>query len=527
MADRSRDCETAEPHGSGFIERQWRQALLLAAIVVVTVVARTPTFRFPLDQDCGVYYLCARTWAEGGLPYRDAWDHKPPAIYLLYLGLDALFQPSPSGVNAMLRWASAACDAGVVVALFFLVRRLVDAPSALVGAALYGLFAAAPLLRFEAFQPEQPALLLTICGFLAAVAYADRRRYPLVLLSGLLFGLALCFKQIVAPVGVATWAWLAWETLRERREGRLGRLIWQSLLLALGAVVPFGLFMAYFAARGALDNFLECTVLFNLHYTGEARRAGSLAGARLLATKMGPDHGAVWLAGLFGIVDSLRRTTTRRAGLLLLLWAAGAFLGLFACGQFARYYYIPPLAPMAAAAGATIVGLWRMLETREPLKVLLAAGAAMVLLGLTAFAAKRSYGRGGWRDVALSPRSTNVVAEDLARYIAKNTTPADRLYVWGGRAQLYVLSGRKNPCRYFYNTYFGMKKEEAYFYQPERLEEIISALRKHRPPFIVATELRSLNYFPALERYLDEGYDLVKTWEAEPFPFHLYRRRAE
>jgi len=498
---------------------------LLAAIVVGATLLRLPTFRYPLDQDCGVYSCCATTWASGGLPYRDAWDHKPPAIYLLYAGLDAVVRPSPGQVNSMLRWASAACDAAATVALFFLVRRLVGGAPALVAAALYGLFAAASVVRLEAFQPEQPVLVLTVCALLAAVAYSQRPRYPLVFLSGLLFGLALTFKQIAAPVGMAVWAWLAWETLRGKEPSRVRRFIWQSVLLALGAVLPFALFMAYFAARGALGDFIECTVLFNLHYTGAARRAGALAGAKLVLTKMGPDHAFLWLAAVVGLARLLRDRATRSAGLLLLFWTVGAFLGLFACGQFARYYYIPTVGPLAAASGAGLAWLWQATRGGRMASRAIAVAVALVLLALVAFAAKRSYGPGGWHDLALDPRATNVVAQNLARHIRQNTAPDDRLYVWGGRAQLYVLSGRKNPCRYYYNTYFGMKKQQAFFYQASRLREIMDALRKHRPPYVVATELRSLDYFPELKRFIEEQYRLDRIWEGRPFPFHLYRRR--
>ena len=58
----------------------------------------------------------AETWLDGGLPYRDAWDHKPPFIYLIYAGLFSVAEVSA----VTLRVASALCDAATLVVVFLI-----------------------------------------------------------------------------------------------------------------------------------------------------------------------------------------------------------------------------------------------------------------------------------------------------------------------------------------------------------------------------------------------------------------------
>ena len=64
------------------------------------------------------------------------------------------------------------------------------------------------------------------------------------------------------------------------------------------------------------------------------------------------DYAFLWALAAAGLVAALARASGRRFGGLRLAWTLAAFLGLLLPGQFAHYYYIPTLAPLAAAAGA-------------------------------------------------------------------------------------------------------------------------------------------------------------------------------
>src|SRR5689334_8861317 len=50
-----------------------------------------PSLSYPFGHDQAVHFYIGREWLRGGLPYRDAFDYKPPAIYALHAMLVALF----------------------------------------------------------------------------------------------------------------------------------------------------------------------------------------------------------------------------------------------------------------------------------------------------------------------------------------------------------------------------------------------------------------------------------------------------
>jgi hypothetical protein len=61
-----------------------RVSLALAAMLLAV---RLPSLVQPMGADQALYAYVGDRILGGGLPYRDAWDQKPPAIHFLYAGL--------------------------------------------------------------------------------------------------------------------------------------------------------------------------------------------------------------------------------------------------------------------------------------------------------------------------------------------------------------------------------------------------------------------------------------------------------
>ena len=503
-----------------------RKAVLVAVLVIlaVTCLARIPTARVPLDQDCAVYTYVAQRWAAGELPYRDAWDHKPPLVFFLYRTLFAVTSPSGAGVNGTLRVASALVDAATAVLLFFLASRLLGYWQGVAAGLLCGLFTALPGIQYEALQPERVVVLCLTGGFLAAVVYADKRCYWSAALSGLLFGLALVMKPIAAPAGVVVWAWLTWDAWREERGKAVKRIVVHSVLLAVGAVLPWLLFMGYFAAKGAFGEFWFCTYTYNARYAADARRGGLVESARLLVKTKMYEHCLWWALAGAGVAIALVRQKLRRGGLLALGWLLAAFLGVFLPGQFAYYYYVPTGAPLALAGSAALVALVAFARSRRSLRlrVVVAGAGCAVLVGCLGLCWLRQKGH---LQRQADPKDTNAVVVEIAKHLRQHTEPGDRLYVWGSRPQLYILSERVGACPYLYNFRYKTDFEDALFFQDEHRKRIVAGLEQHKPPFIVATETESLEGFPELRAYLAEQYEFERDWVGKPYSPKLYRRK--
>src|SRR5436190_13839160 len=57
---------------------------LLLALACVLLLVRLPSLTQPMRADQGLYAYVGDRIRSGAVPYRDAWDQKPPAIHVTY-----------------------------------------------------------------------------------------------------------------------------------------------------------------------------------------------------------------------------------------------------------------------------------------------------------------------------------------------------------------------------------------------------------------------------------------------------------
>src|SRR5207247_8584808 len=62
----------------------------------------------------GIYAMVAHALTRGGMPYRDAWDFKPPGIFLVHAGARVVFGPALIGIRLLEVIGLVATSAGMV-----------------------------------------------------------------------------------------------------------------------------------------------------------------------------------------------------------------------------------------------------------------------------------------------------------------------------------------------------------------------------------------------------------------------------
>ena len=176
--------------------------LLLAAVLLVG--ARLPGFLVPMDQDSGCYAAIGRWWVHGVLPYRDVWDHKPPAIYLIPAALElATGDVTPTAMRA----CAVAFGVGTLLLVYAVTARALDRRTGVVAAFVYALSSSGVLVTRETLETEHPMVFFCLLAVWLMVLAAARWRWWVLLLAGLAGGLSVTFKPISAPVRVRSRAW--------------------------------------------------------------------------------------------------------------------------------------------------------------------------------------------------------------------------------------------------------------------------------------------------------------------------------
>jgi hypothetical protein len=433
---------------------------IVLAIAVALLLMRLPSIVQPMGGDQALYAYVGDRIRAGGLPYRDAWDQKPPAIHFLYAGMRTLWT-SDAVVPA--------ADIAAAAAVAWLVYRI----GAAEGPAGSG--AAASLLFLFLSNPSLTRLagtrLRSQCETFIAVAVAGallillRRRRSRVgaISAGILLGLAFTFKYntaVFAPAAVGI-AWLV-------RRISIGDVV----RMAAGFAIPVAVVLAIFAIGGALRPLIDATIFYNLQYSGETY--GTVSPLQYLLTfpieRARVD--ALWTLGGAGCLLLLAGAAGSRDRLVPVVWVAAACASIAINGSRSLpQYFIQANPGLALAAGWAGALAWQWIASAFGRRARLVAIATTVivlaavwrvvdaqlpkLVEQTMFDARRALGVMP-RDVYLARfdddrKYSAIGAATLGGYLKAHSAPDQPVFVFGFTCGAYVEAGRASASRFFWS----------------------------------------------------------------------------
>jgi hypothetical protein len=520
-------------------------ALLWVLAFACLLTLRLPFLSLPLERDEGEYAYIAWRVLEGEVPYRDAFDQKPPLVFAPYLLALTTVGGSVEALHGvLLAWVAATML--VVASLARHVARSAAGPAGagaapeegrVAGAAaalLYAVSASSPRLRATAMNTEILMALPMAASVLAALraharglAREARGEPPGAgagwLAAGALAALACWFKQVAVVSAAALGVWTLWLTLAPGARGR-GALAARRLaaMLAGGALVSLPV-VAWFAAHGALGPLVDAALLFNLHYASEVPLTEGLANLRHELGRQAPALWPLWLLALLPLLHA----RDRRALLPVYGWLECLALGVCAGLYFRDHYFIqllPALAVLGGVASARLVaraGGRAGGQTGGRIgRAMAAAGGLALLVALPAAAADRELLLDGSPErVSRALYGLNPFAEAprIAQAMAAHGAPYERVFVFGSEPEILFLARRASASRYIY-TYplmLGMPDREAR--QREAWDEVAAA----RPRLVLVVAVRNSHLPDPLERtllwdrlqpLLAAEYACVATW---------------
>ena len=506
---------------------------LFLALACVLVMARLPSLAQPMGADQGLYAYIGERILAGDVPYRDAWDQKPPAVHYTYAVMRAVWPGE--GV-------AAAADLLVAILVAALLARLgATLASVTVGrvSALLFLFLSDPGFQRLAGVSVRAQCETFIAAAITAAMVLLVRGAPTwtkTAGAGALLGLAFAFKYNAAAYGgalvLALWA-----------AGRLS--IRQLTLLGAGTLAAPALLLFVFASAGALPDLYDATIGYNLLYSGETYRGPLHFAGYLLSFPVGHARvDALWLLGGAGCAVLLATAVGRRERLIAPAWVAAACLVIAVNGSRGLPQYFvqaqPALALAAAWAGAVLwsrrplvnaaalaliaVAVWRVNDFSNLAGNLVHDGR-YVLGESSREAHLERYGEAGAR------KYSALAMHRLAGFIRERTTAGERIYVFGFASGTYVQADRESASRFFWSrpVIVNFNAGEP-GYGIEGLHQDLEAAR----PAVVALQVRdwepdvanSAAFFmatPRLSEWLIAGYERVQG----PAGFETWIRRSD
>jgi 4-amino-4-deoxy-L-arabinose transferase-like glycosyltransferase len=479
-------------------------------IVLLTIATRLPSLQHPQAiDDEAAYSVVANEIADGGRPYIDAVDRKPPLLFWTYA---AVFEVAGKYNWRALHAVALVWTLGTMAGLYVIGRRLFDRETGLIAALLYSVFQPWAAANNLALNGELLMNLPLVWAWAIAFGRSKSRIRPELLWAGALLCAGFLFKQPAAVAAVPLGIYLLLPSYRASRGITKTESVVHAAMLTAGFFAGLGFVAIVLEREGILREafywtftnhaiphvFWDAGVLYTLAFIGACLPL--VIGAAMAFR----DNDGLWA-----------NKGSERIALLGLLVASA--VGTAAGARFYPHYYIQLVPPLALLAAPHYVQLW--CGRAKPRYWFFRPAVTSAWLAITVAAFSISH----WKFLAWHREPS-----ETARYLTEHSAPNDRVFVWGrSAAEAYLHARRRPACRYiltFPLTGFVFGGELPGVDTRNRIvpgawDKLEEDFRKHPPVLIV--DLYSnpdaqypVRDFPVLARLLVQRYRAVaKTAE--------------
>lgn len=482
--------------------RRFRLAAL--GIVFLTIAIRLPSLVHPQPIDSeAMYSVVANEIVDGGRPYIDAVERKPPLLFWTYA---VIFKMAGKFNWRALHFVALLWTLGAMAGLYVISRELFDRNTGLIAALFYSVFQPWWTWKTLAFDGEMLMNLPIILAWAIAFRGSSSRLRSELFVAGALLGVAFLLKQPAAIAAVPLGIYLLLPSYRASRSLTRINSIIQATTLTAGFFAVLGLVTIVLWKQGILRDafywtitdhdvphvFWEKGILLTLAFIGVCLPL--IVGA-IMAWR---DKSEIWAA-----------KTAERTALFGLLSASA--IGAAAGARFYPHYYIQLIPPLALLAAPYYARLWSRIL--RPPCWFLQAGVTYAWLALTIIAFSIIHWTG------LAPRCA---PSEEGRYLLTHSSPDDRIFVWGQNSKIY-LDARRRPASRYITTFpltgqiFGGQVpgfDTRSRILPGAWSNLERDFARHPPAYIVdvdadPTAQYPVKDFPILANLLKQQYQVV------------------
>lgn len=499
----------------GFAVRSLHLALL--GLVCLTFATRLPALLHPLPiDDEHIYSVVANEIIDGGKPYLDAVERKPPLLFYTYA---AIYSVAGKYNWHALHLVAILWTLATMAGLYVIGRELFDVPTGLIAALLYALFQPAVSFKNIQFNGELLMNLPIVWAWAIAFAAGQSGRKASLFLAGMLGCVGFLLKQPAAIASVPLGLYLLLPGYRRSRGLTRADALRHFTIFAAGFWITLSVMGVLLYEQGTLRAAIYWTIEDHAspHFSLSRFLRSTLI---FVATSLPLLLGAAWSRNFW------LTKQTEWVGLIML--AAASAVGTAAGGRFYSHYYIQLLPAFVLLAAPVFRQLslgkassrasWVLVRVLTPI---------WLVLTVIVFPVVR------WHE--LSQRRE---LSEVGRYLAEHFQPNERLFVWGQDPGIYLEARMRPACRYvatfpLTGYIFGgpIKRQEDTRNRilPGAWDNLREDFARHPPVCIVDVQKTSADHpteyaiadFPILQRLMEQDY----VFEARTAEGLIYRRR--
>jgi hypothetical protein len=394
-------------------------------------------------RDGGIFLYVGSLILKGKIPYLAVWENKGPLVfYINALGL---------AISGGSRWGVWFLEflfffgAGVIG--YIVIKRLMGLIPALVGVFVW-IVAAGNVLQGGNFSEEYSLLFsfIAILGFWKSLEQPQKNFYSL------LIGISLGLNILLRPNNISMQAAAAGAYFILAVFSKEWRIFFKRILgYVIGVLIVIVPVVLYFASKGALTEMINVVLVFNFQYSDGIDPLRILVGLMSASRAIGIVYVAIAILGYFFSLwflfkNSLNTPLGKFLLILLIGWPIEAILSALSGRNYLHYFI--GWAPYVGLLCSYTVYL--LLRQFAPNSDKYSVYVLLIFIAITLFSNIKN-----WKDYGTvlayklsTPGAVLDYRDPVALYIMENTSPQDKVFVWGFRPIINFVSGRESPVSF-------------------------------------------------------------------------------
>lgn len=438
-------------------------------IIFFSLLSVTPRFFYlnvPFERDEGVYAYTAQIIGDGGLPYKNSFDHKPPLIHYIYFLSFKLF-----GYNIAAPRITAIFFMLIASILTFaLTQEITNSFFASIIAMLFlGLSTSSPAYTGFNTNTEIFTIPFTVGGLLFLIWSSKTPVF--YFLSGVSFGIGFMIKQPMITIAVIAFIPAIVNIHRDRYKSYVSFLFYP-----LGFITPFLVFIFYFISCGILDFFLSDAFYYNFNYIRGPSFADAFFFLKTRMLNILKLDAILWICGSIGIFVFCFSNSDKSYKVNFLMALIGSGLSVAMGGYFYSHYFLFFVPFLSIGVG---LGVGKLINTKSHSIVVFSSMLILIIYIFFNFPyflmskkdiLEKSYG-------ALMPFNQSQKLGNYLKSIVHNKTA----FIIGSEPEIYFYANLKSPTRFSYFYPLMQKSKTVQRYR----EELLKDLKSNMPDYLI------------------------------------------
>ena len=487
-----------------------RFVFILALIILLTGLIRIRWLPIPFERDEGEYAYIGQLLLQGVLPFEGAYTMKLPGTSVVYALIMLLFGQTVVAIHFGLLLV----NAGTIIAVASLARKLKDWQAGLYAAAIYAVISLSSSVFGFAAHSTHFVVFFALSGILLIAEGIDPIDRKKIFLGGICLGLSILMKQPGVFFAAFSMLWMLFVFIRSRQFSEM----WKSAgVMISGILIPLAGLMVLLYFRGTLDRFWLFTVQYAQEYATYLTLEDGAHNFFFRMNKILREFPFLWGLMLVSLGGIFLGSKLKQIGFLFgfLLFSFFAVCpGLF----FRHHYFILLFPAIAVTAGIGISNVQEQIRNR------LQARHASYLIPLLLITALLQGVIGErWYFFDSSPENISRAmygrnpfneALRIGEYLESHTQPDERIMILGSEPEIYFYARRRSASGYIYM--YNLTEPHPFALQMQK--EMIGEVEQSKPRHIllVGTSLSWQEFFaseckvyPWVKEYCNRHYRII------------------